>query len=163
MIHPHVLVGIPCYDLTPITSPTFDGSFLAVRPPASGITSSHGLNWAGFYIARANELVLGPFQGKVACTHISFQKGVCGKCYITKQAQRIADVFAFPGHIACDSASRSELCVPIIVRDEVIAEIDLDAPKADYFTVDMEQEMLEAASDIAQAYLQHAINIGMFW
>ena len=115
----------------------------------------HGLNWAGFYIARANELVLGPFQGKVACTHISFQKGVCGKCYITKQAQRIADVFAFPGHIACDSASRSELCVPIIVRDEVIAEIDLDAPKADYFTVDMEQEMLEAASDIAQAYLQH--------
>jgi len=115
----------------------------------------HGLNWAGFYIARANELVLGPFQGKVACTHISFQKGVCGKCYMTKQAQRIADVFAFPGHIACDSASRSELCVPIIVRDEVIAEIDLDAPKADYFTVDMEQEMLEAASDIAQAYLQH--------
>lgn len=115
----------------------------------------HGLNWAGFYIARANELVLGPFQGKVACTHISFQKGVCGKCYTTKQAQRIADVLAFPGHIACDSASRSELCVPIIVFNEVIAEIDLDAPKADYFTADMEQEMLEAASDIAQAYLQH--------
>lgn len=115
----------------------------------------HGLNWAGFYIVRGKELILGPFQGKVACTHIPFQKGVCGKCYTSKQAQRIADVLAFPGHIACDSASRSELCVPIIVHDEVIAEIDLDAPEADHFTQDMEQEMLEAASDIVQAYLQH--------
>jgi L-methionine (R)-S-oxide reductase len=115
----------------------------------------HRLNWAGFYIVRQEELVLGPFQGKVACMHIPFQKGVCGKCYTTKMPQRIADVLSFPGHIACDSASRSELCVPIIVNNSVIGEIDLDAPEANHFTEEMEKEMLEAASDIAQAYLQH--------
>jgi GAF domain-containing protein len=114
------------------------------------------LNWAGFYIVRGNELVLGPFQGKVACVHIPFEKGVCGKCYATKQAQRIEDVLSFPGHIACDSASRSELCVPVIVHDQVIAEIDLDSPEPGRFTEEMEKEMLEAANDIASAYLEHA-------
>lgn len=113
------------------------------------------LNWAGFYIVRKGELVLGPFQGKVACVHIPFSKGVCGRCYTTKEAQLIDDVLAFPGHIACDSASRSELCVPIIVHDQVIGEIDLDSPEKNRFTDEMEKEMLEAADDIAYAYLQH--------
>lgn len=113
------------------------------------------LNWAGFYITRGNELVLGPFQGKVACVHIPFNKGVCGKCYTTKEVQRIDDVLAFPGHIACDSASRSELCVPIIVEGQVIGEIDLDAPIPNRFTEEMAEEMLEAANDIALAYTQH--------
>ena len=113
------------------------------------------LNWAGFYIVRGNELVLGPFQGKVACVHIPFDKGVCGRCCTTKEAQRIDDVLTFDGHIACDSASRSELCVPILVNDQVIGEIDLDSPETNRFTEEMEKEMLEAADDIAHAYLQH--------
>jgi GAF domain-containing protein len=113
------------------------------------------LNWAGFYIVRGNELVLGPFQGKVACVHIPFDKGVCGRCCTTKEAQRIDDVLAFAGHIACDSASRSELCVPILINGQVIGEIDLDSPETNRFTEEMEKEMLEAADDIARAYLQH--------
>ena len=111
------------------------------------------LNWAGFYLVRNNELVLGPFQGRTACTHIPFDKGVCGKCYREAAAQRIDDVLAFPGHIACDSASRSELCVPIIVNGQVIGEIDLDSPEKCRFTEDEEAEMREAAEDIARAFI----------
>ncbi len=114
------------------------------------------LNWAGFYLVRSNELVLGPFQGKTACTHIPFDKGVCGACYSSASVQRIADVLAFPGHIACDSASRSELCVPIIVNGIVTGEIDLDSPEKERFTQDEEDEMVQAAADIAEAWLKHA-------
>lgn len=113
------------------------------------------LNWAGFYLVRHGELVLGPFQGKTACTHIAFENGVCGKCYRDAAPQRIDDVLSFPGHIACDSASRSELCVPIIVNGEVIGEIDLDSPFESRFTEKEEAEMVVAANDIAKAYLQH--------
>lgn len=112
-------------------------------------------NWAGFYLVKDGELVLGPFQGKPACTRIPFDKGVCGKCYRTKEVQRIDDVLAFPGHIACDSDSRSELCVPIIVNDVCIGEIDIDAPIASRFSEKEENEMLQASWDIAQACLQH--------
>ncbi len=117
--------------------------------------SYDNLNWAGFYITRDTELVLGPFQGKPACTHIPFERGVCGKCYTTQEAQRIDDVLAFPGHIACDSASRSELCVPIVVDGKCVGEIDLDAPISGRFTEEMEKEMLQAAEDIASAWSQH--------
>lgn len=117
------------------------------------------LNWAGFYFVKNGELVLGPFQGKVACTHISFSKGVCGKCYTTAKPQRIDDVLSFKGHIACDSDSRSELCVPIIVNGQVIAEIDLDSPFTARFTGEMEKEMLEAAAAIADAFIQHQWSI----
>ena len=110
------------------------------------------LNWAGFYLVRKNELVLGPFQGKTACTRIPFDKGVCGKCYREQTSQRIGDVLSFPGHIACDSASRSELCVPVIVSGRVIGEIDLDSPFPDRFTEDEQAEMEKAAEDIAAAY-----------
>ena len=113
------------------------------------------LNWAGFYFVRKNELILGPFQGKTACTHISFDKGVCGKCYRDAATQKIDDVLAFPGHIACDSASRSELCVPVIVSGRVVAEIDLDSPEKNRFTDDEAREMEEAAADIASAFIQH--------
>ena len=89
------------------------------------------------------------------CVHIPFDKGVCGRCCTTKEAQRIDDVLAFAGHIACDSASRSELCVPILINGQVIGEIDLDSPETNRFTEEMEKEMLEAADDIARAYLQH--------
>jgi GAF domain-containing protein len=111
------------------------------------------LNWAGFYLVKNGELVLGPFQGKTACTHIPFDKGVCGKCYRDKASQRIDDVEAFPGHIACDSASRSELCVPVIVNGECIAEIDLDSPFKNRFTADEQKEMEKAAADIAAAFI----------
>ena len=113
------------------------------------------INWVGFYFVKDGQLVLGPFQGKPACTRIPFDKGVCGKCYRDKSVQRIDDVLAFPGHIACDCASRSELCVPIIVNGECVGEIDIDAPTTNRFSEKEENEMLQAAYDIAQAYLQH--------
>ncbi|RVT43112.1 GAF domain-containing protein [Sphingobium algorifonticola] len=86
------------------------------------------LNWAGFYRMVGNELVLGPFQGKAACIRIPLGKGVCGTAAATRATQCVADVHAFPGHIACDAASRSELVVPVIYGDLVIAVLDLDSP-----------------------------------
>lgn len=86
------------------------------------------LNWAGFYLARENELVLGPFQGKVACVRIPFGRGVCGAAAATQQTQRVDDVHAFAGHIACDSASNSELVVPLVKNAQLIAVLDLDSP-----------------------------------
>lgn len=86
------------------------------------------LNWAGFYLNRNEELVLGPFQGKVACVRIPFSKGVCGAAARTRESQRVEDVHAFPGHIACDSASNSELVVPLIKDGVLIGVLDLDSP-----------------------------------
>jgi GAF domain-containing protein len=86
------------------------------------------LNWAGFYMARGEELRVGPFQGKVACVRIPFTRGVCGACATTREIQRVADVHAFPGHIACDSASRSELVLPVLAGDRLVAVFDLDSP-----------------------------------
>jgi GAF domain-containing protein len=86
------------------------------------------LNWAGFYRMVDGELVLGPFQGKAACIRIPLGKGVCGTAAATATTQIVADVHAFPGHIACDAASRSELVVPIVRDGAVVAVIDLDSP-----------------------------------
>ncbi|WP_267386929.1 GAF domain-containing protein [Sphingomonas sp. GC_Shp_3] len=86
------------------------------------------LNWAGFYRLVGGELVLGPFQGKVACIRIPIGKGVCGAAAQTLETQRVADVHAFPGHIACDAASRSELVVPILDQGRLIGVLDLDSP-----------------------------------
>lgn len=91
------------------------------------------LNWAGFYLVRGGELVLGPFQGLPACTRIAFGKGVCGTAWKHKSSVLVADVEAFPGHIACDSASRSELVIPILRDNEVVAVLDLDSPVLDRF------------------------------
>ena len=113
------------------------------------------LNWAGFYFVKGGQLIVGPFQGKPACTPIPFTKGVCGRCYRERAVQRIDDVLAVKDHIACDSASRSELCVPVIVNGEMVMEIDLDSPVASRFDEDFEKEMLKAEDDIASAYLQH--------
>ena len=92
------------------------------------------LNWAGFYRLVDGELVLGPFQGKVACIRIAMGSGVCGTAAAQRATQRIADVHAFPGHIACDSASNAELVVPVIVDGAVIGVIDLDSPDRDRFS-----------------------------
>ena len=92
------------------------------------------LNWAGFYRNVGGELVLGPFQGRPACIRIKFGEGVCGAAAQTRQVQRIEDVHAFPGHIACDSASNSEIVVPLIRGGELIGVLDLDSPKHARFT-----------------------------
>ena len=86
------------------------------------------LNWAGFYRNLGGELVLGPFQGRPACIRIPFGKGVCGAAAASLEPQCVADVLAFPGHIACDSASRSELVVPILQGGQLLGVLDLDSP-----------------------------------
>ena len=87
------------------------------------------LNWAGFYRMLGDELVLGPFQGKAACIRIAVGKGVCGTAAATRETQLVADVHAFPGHIACDVASRSELVVPLVRDGVVLGVLDLDSPE----------------------------------
>ncbi len=91
------------------------------------------LNWSGFYRMVDGELVLGPFQGKAACIRIPLNKGVCGAAARTATSQLVDDVHAFPGHIACDADSRSELVVPVLRDGAVIAVIDLDSPKPAWF------------------------------
>src|SRR5690606_16658589 len=91
------------------------------------------LNWAGFYRVIGDELVLGPVQGRAACIRIPFGKGVCGTAAATGEVQCVADVHAFPGHIACDAASASELVVPILRDGRVIAVLDLDSPLSGRF------------------------------
>ncbi|ABM24641.1 MULTISPECIES: GAF domain-containing protein [Shewanella] len=100
------------------------------------------LNWVGFYVMRGEQLVLGPFQGKVACTRIPLGKGVCGTAAYTNQTQRVADVHQFDGHIACDSASNSEIVVPVRANGKVIAVLDIDSPSFDRFDED-DQKGLE--------------------
>jgi len=92
------------------------------------------LNWAGFYRMIDDELVLGPFQGRAACIRIAVGQGVCGTAAATATTQRIDDVHAFPGHIACDAASASELVVPIVVAGRVVGVLDLDSPTSSRFT-----------------------------
>lgn len=94
------------------------------------------LNWAGFYRVIDGALVLGPFQGKAACIRIPFGQGVCGTAAASAQTQLVADVHAFPGHIACDADSRSELVVPVIHQGAVVAVIDLDSPRPARFDLD---------------------------
>ena len=106
------------------------------------------INWVGFYVREIGKehLILGPFQGKVACTDISFVRGVCGKAATNKKSQNIADVHLFPGHIACDGASRSELVVPILDKDNtLVALLDVDSPLKDRFSEE-DQRVLESVA-----------------
>jgi GAF domain-containing protein len=96
------------------------------------------LNWVGFYRNVEGELVLGPFQGRPACIRIKFGEGVCGVAAQTRQVQRVEDVNAFPGHIACDSASNSEIVVPLVRDGQLIGVLDIDSPKVGRFTQDDE-------------------------
>jgi GAF domain-containing protein len=109
------------------------------------------LNWAGFYRVLDGELVVGPFQGRPACIRIRFGEGVCGVAAETRRVQRVDDVNAFPGHIACDSASRSEIVVPIIRDGELIGVLDLDSPKAARFTAEDEAGCVKLAEILAAA------------
>lgn len=94
------------------------------------------VNWAGFYLMRNGELVLGPFQGKVACVHIPLDKGVCGAAAREDQTRRVADVHRFPGHIACDGASNSEIVVPIHRGGAVVGVLDIDSPVLNRFSAE---------------------------
>ena len=97
------------------------------------------VNWLGIYVLRGDELVLGPFQGQPACVRINVGAGVCGTAAASRETLRIADVHEFPGHIVCDAASRSEIVVPLIVNDELIAVLDIDSPSLDRFSEDDQQ------------------------
>jgi GAF domain-containing protein len=105
------------------------------------------LNWVGFYFHDGHELVVGPFQGQPACVRIPIGKGVCGTAAQTRSTQRVADVHAFPGHIACDAASRSELVVPLLAGDALLGVFDLDSPVPGRFDAD-DQHGLEAIARI---------------
>ena len=109
------------------------------------------LNWAGFYRNVGGELVLGPFQGRAACIRVPFGKGVCGAAAATLQVQRVDDVNAFPGHIACDSASASELVVPIVRDGVLIAVLDLDSPNVARFDAEDEAGCVRLGEILARA------------
>lgn len=101
------------------------------------------LNWAGFYLTSGQELVLGPFQGLPACIRIPFGKGVCGTAAKLDQVQRIDDVHQFPGHIACDGASNSEIVIPIHANNQVVGVLDIDSPVFERFTPQDEAGLLQ--------------------
>lgn len=104
------------------------------------------INWVGFYLIENNELILGPFQGHPACVHISIGKGVCGTAVANNQTQLVDDVNTFPGHIACDANSKSEIVVPIHVDNEIIGVLDIDAPITQRFSKGDKQGLEEIVS-----------------
>ena len=110
------------------------------------------LNWAGFYIMRNGELVLGPFQGQVACVRIPVGKGVCGTAVATGQVQLVKDVHEFPGHIACDAASNSEIVLPLRHGGEIIAVLDIDSPLLNRFDAE-DQKGLERLISLFEQHL----------
>lgn len=105
------------------------------------------INWVGFYLIDSKKLVLGPFQGKVACTEIAIGKGVCGTSYERKMLLNVSNVHEFPGHIACDSASNSELVVPLIYNGTQYGVLDIDSPILNRFGYE-EEDVLQQAADI---------------
>lgn len=115
------------------------------------------INWAGFYLYKNDELVLGPFQGKVACTHIPMGKGVCGTSASNKKTIIVEDVHKFEGHIACDSASNSEIVVPIIYENTLIGVIDIDSFIFNRFNNE-DKEILEKVAKVLANRLKGALN-----
>jgi GAF domain-containing protein len=106
----------------------------------AAVKQAFGFFWVGFYLVRGQELVLGPFQGPVACTRIAIGRGVCGTAWAEKRSICVEDVDLFPGHIACSSESRSEVVVPILVGDTVVAILDIDSDRlSDFGAVDVEE------------------------
>jgi len=114
------------------------------------------INWVGFYLydSKSNELQLGPFQGKVACMHIPMNKGVCGTAAYQQKTQLVPDVHAFKGHIACDSASNSEIVIPLIVSNEVYGVLDIDSPSFNRFT-ESDQKYLEEFCKILTDFIMN--------
>jgi L-methionine (R)-S-oxide reductase len=105
------------------------------------------INWAGFYLKRGSDLVLGPFQGQLACVRIALGRGVCGTAAVKRETVVVPDVHAFPGHIACDPASRSEIVVPLVCDGELVAVLDIDAPEPARFD-EQDRTGLERLADL---------------
>ena len=111
------------------------------------------INWAGFYLMRSGKLTLGPFQGKPACIHIGIGKGVCGTCAVKDKTIVVPDVHQFPGHIACDAGSRSEIVIPIHKDGKIVALLDVDSPVESRFTR-AEQNTLEELAGVIEEYVE---------
>lgn len=116
------------------------------------MSSTRNLNWAGFYLLKDGELVLGPFQGLPACTRLSLDKGVCAKAFNDRQITKVDDVHEFADHIACDSASESELVIPLFRDGKVYGVLDLDSPSKNRFT-DLEIETFDKLARLIEKYL----------
>lgn len=117
---------------------------------AAVLKEAFGFFWVGFYIKKENQLVLGPFQGPIACTRINFDKGVCGYCYRTKETVIVPNVDEFPGHIACSSASKSEIVVPVFDHTgEVVMVLDVDSDELNDFS-EVDKEGLEKMMQLLQ-------------
>ncbi len=138
----------------------YEGLIENVRYPIANLANTSAfiydgmedLNWAGFYLAEGDKLVLGPFQGKIACIEIAKGRGVCGTAMAEDKTQRVADVHSFPGHIACDCASRSEIVIPVHVDGKIYGVLDLDSTREDRFSKE-DQDMLEKLVGILEARL----------
>ncbi|AIN19405.1 hypothetical protein CH54_215 [Yersinia rochesterensis] len=127
-------------------------NFIATLANASALIYERleSLNWAGFYLLDGNQLVLGPFQGKIACVRIPVGKGVCGTAVAENRVQRVGDVHAFPGHIACDAASNAEIVLPIAVKGNVIGVLDLDSIVYDRFDKDDELGLISVVAGLCE-------------
>ena len=128
------------------------GSYLPLLSNVSALIYENmkDLNWAGFYLVRNDELVLGPFQGKVACVIIPKGKGVCGTAFEEDRVQRVEDVHKFKGHIACDSASNSEIVVPIHNNGKVVGVLDIDSPLFDRFSEEDEKGLVSLVKKLEE-------------
>ncbi len=114
------------------------------------------INWAGFYINKNEKLILGPFQGFLACTEIAFNRGVCGACATTRETQLVKNVHDFPGHIACDDITNSEIVIPIIVNDKLYGVLDVDSPLVNNFD-EIDQKYLEALVQELEKFLEGSL------
>lgn len=127
-------------------------SFLATLANTSALLFERleGVNWAGFYLLEFNTLVLGPFQGKIACVRIPVGKGVCGTAVSTAQVQRVEDVHAFDGHIACDASSNSEIVFPLVVKDEIVGVLDIDSTEYGRFSPEDQQGLSQLVAQLSE-------------
>lgn len=125
-------------------------SFLATLANTSALLFErlNGVNWAGFYLLEGDTLVLGPFQGKIACVRIPVGRGVCGTAVAQNSVQRVEDVHQFAGHIACDAASNSEIVLPVILNEQIIGVLDIDSVEFSRFAIEDEQGLRELVSHL---------------
>lgn len=137
------LYGQLCAELQSLISGEHDWIANLANASALLFHSLPDLNWAGFYLLKANELVVGPFQGRPACVRIGIGRGVCGTAAAQRRSILVPDVEQFPGHIACDSASKSEIVIPMIAEEKLLGVLDLDSPKLERFNA-ADQAGLEA-------------------
>ncbi|MCD8878893.1 GAF domain-containing protein [Staphylococcus kloosii] len=133
-----------------------ESNLIAILSNSSALLNDNldQINWVGFYLIENNELILGPFQGHPACVHIAIGSGVCGTAVEQDETQVVADVNAFPGHIACDANSKSEIVVPIHVNNTVIGVLDIDAPILNRFD-DNDKQQLEQVVTIIESQLNN--------